>query len=261
MTTVQGLVSTFGDRIGRLTLPAPRKGVGYVIVHQSGTGTLPADLLARADVTYLPQAGRGLSRSRNAAIEAATADHLFVLDDDVAIDPDAMLRIAGRAASDGTDVAAYYHRLTDGTSTLPSSSADPQAAEPIRVGRLGVGSITSIDLSFRREAIVRSGVRFDTDFGLGATYPSCEEAVFLGDCLGAGLTIRRYPDAVCTHPPESSGLDFYSSPERVRPRRAMMRRIFGPAAPVFVLAFWAKKLPEAARAGHAGTFTRTMLGP
>lgn len=253
MTALQVLVSTFGDRAGRLALPAARTDLSYVVVHQSPPAGRP-DALDRPDVTYVAQEGRGLSRSRNAALDAATGDHLFVADDDVTLDLDAAARVAALAARAGADVATYYHRFTDGTSTLTDQGTS-------RLNRTTIGSVTSIDLSFRRTALVRSGVRFDTDFGLGARYSSCEEAVFLGDCLNAGLSVLRFPVEVCTHAPESSGTDFYSSAERVRPRRAMMRRIFGPVAPLFVAAFWAKKLPEAARAGHAGTFTRNMLLP
>jgi glycosyltransferase involved in cell wall biosynthesis len=255
MITLEGLVSTYGDRAARLVLPPPRPGLGYVVVHQSAdAGPPPEALIARPDVTYLTQGGRGLSRSRNAALEAASADHLFVLDDDVAFDPEAAARVAALAAAEGADVATYYHRWTDGSSSLPAG------ARTRRLGRVSVGSVTSIDLSITRDAL-RTGVRFDTDFGLGARYASCEEAVFLGDCLRAGLRVLRFPIEVCTHPPQSSGLDFYSSRDRVVPRRKMMGRIFGPAAPLFVAAFWAKKLPAAARAGHAGTFTRNMLLP
>lgn len=255
MTALQGLVSTFGARAADLVLPEPRPDLSYVVVHQSPElGAPPAWLTARPDVTYVAQAGRGLSRSRNAAIEAATGEHLFVLDDDVAVDPAAMAAVAALAASQDADVACYYHRFTDGTAT-------GRPGPPRRVRRTGVGSVTSIDLSFRREALLRSGVRFDTDFGLGARNGAGEEAVFLGDCLSAHLAVWRFGAWVCTHAPESSGTDFYSTREKVLVRRRMLRRIFGPAAPVFVAAFWAKKLPEAARNGHAGTFTRNMLLP
>ena len=253
MTRLQGLVATFGDRAAALTLPPPRPDLSYVVVHQSPTAR-PEALLARPDVIYIAQEGRGLSRSRNAAIEAATGEHLFVLDDDVAFDPDAAARLAGLAERHGADVACCYHRFTDGTTTLRSHA-------PLTLTRSRIGSVTSIDLSFARRAIVDAGVRFDTDFGLGARYPSCEEAVFLGDCLSAGLRAVRFPVEVCTHPPESSGTDFYSSPERALVRRRMLERIFGRGAPLFVAAFWAKKLPQAARHGHARTFTRAMLWP
>lgn len=255
MTALQGLVSTFGPRAAGLVLPEPQPGLSFVVVHQSPElGPPPAALLARPDVTYVPQEGRGLSRSRNAAIEAATGDHLFVLDDDVTVDTAAMARVAALALRHGADVACYYHRFTDGTATGPGG-------RPRRLGRTAIGSVTSIDLSFRRAALTRSGVRFDPEFGLGARHATGEEAVFLGDCLTAGLAVWRFGVHVCTHPPESSGTDFYSTRERVLARRHMLRRIFGPAAPLFIAAFWAKKLPEAARNGHAGTFTRTMLLP
>jgi len=253
MTRLQGLVATYGDRAAGLALPPPRPDLSYVVVHQSPAAP-PEALLARPDVTYLTQAGRGLSRSRNAALEAATGEHLFVLDDDVAFDPDAAARVADLAGRHGADVACYYHRFTDGSTTLR-----PHA--PRRLTRTRIGSVTSIDLSFSRRAVLDAGVRFDTDFGLGARYPSCEEAVFLGACLDAGLRLLRFPVEVCTHAPETSGTDFFSTPERAEVRRRMLQRLFGPAAPLFVAAFWAKKLPLAARAGHAGTFTRAMLWP
>lgn len=252
MTALQGLLSTFGERAHRIVLPEPREDMSYVLVHQS-PGATP-ELAARPDVTYVPQPGRGLSRSRNAALDAATGDHLFVLDDDVTFDLDAMERVAALAVRRGAAVAAYYHRWSDGRSTLKSQGT-------AAITRRTLGSVTSIDLSFRREPLVAAGVRFDEQFGLGARYPSCEEAVFLADCLDAGLSVWRFPVEVACHPTEHSGADFYSTPEAVEVRRAMLRRIFGRRAPLFIGAFWAKKLPRAARAGHAGTFTKAMLKP
>lgn len=250
---VQVLVSTMGERVEALRLPAPRPGVGYVVVHQSPDGTAaPIWLLRRADVLYLPLANLGLSLSRNIALQAATAPWVALADDDLDYDLDALERLIGLAERRGADIACGYHRWADGSSTLSSQP-------PARLRRTTIGSVTSIDIVVRRAAVRDAGVRFDTDFGLGARWPSCEETVFLGDALAAGLVAWRFSVELCTHPVEHSGADLFSSVARVRIRRAMLVRIFGRRAPLFVALFWAKHLPAALRGGRALTFTRGMF--
>lgn len=255
---VQVLVSTMGERIQTLHLPEPRPGVGYVVVHQTPEAqpldaqAAPNWLLQRSDVRYVPLDTVGLSLSRNAALQAATAPWVALADDDLDYDLDALARLIGLAERRGADIACGYHRWADGTSTLGSQP-------PARLRRTTIGSVTSIDIVARRARVGDAGVRFDPSFGLGARWPSCEETVFLADALAAGLTIWRFPVELATHPVEHSGADLFSTVERVRIRRAMLDRIFGRRAVLFALAFWAKHLPAALRSGRGVAFTKGMF--
>ena len=87
MLTIQFLISTLGERIAqaaKVLLP-PMEGVSYVVVWQRngiGSYALPAVLKEREDVSIVEDNGKGLARSRNIALENATADLLVITDDD-----------------------------------------------------------------------------------------------------------------------------------------------------------------------------------
>ena len=87
MLTIQFLISTLGERIAqaaKVLLP-PMEGVSYVVVWQRngiGSDALPAELKEREDVSIVEDNGKGLARSRNIALENATADLLVITDDD-----------------------------------------------------------------------------------------------------------------------------------------------------------------------------------
>ena len=102
--------------------------------------------------------------------------------------------------------------------------------------RLRLLSVSSIQIGLRPERIRAAGVRFDERFGLGADFPSCEEAIFLWDCLSAGLRIEWTDRAVAGHAEESSGR-VYADPEIAIAKGAMLARLFGRARPLAALLF------------------------
>ena len=63
-----------------------------------------------------------------------------------------------------------------------------------------VSRVRSIEITFRRKSIQRAGLRFDTAFGLGATYQTGEENIFVADAIRAGLKVRFYPAIICMTP-------------------------------------------------------------
>ncbi len=135
---------------------------------------------------------RGLSKSRNLAIENSNADICVLADDDLVyadnypdiikssyfIYPDADI-IAFRVPSLNRDRP---------TSVLESSS----------VGFLKSMRLCSFQLTFRRKSIVENNIRFNTLFGAGARYSCGEENIWLSDCLKSGLEIRFESEQIAT---------------------------------------------------------------
>ena len=127
---------------------------------------------------------RGLSKSRNMAIDFATGDYCLLCDDDETLDLDYAEKIVAEFEKrPKADIIAFQVRRKD--------KAYPNKA--FKVGYLRSLKIASWQIVLRRESICRAGVKFDTNFGSGTPVGSGEENIFMYDCLKKGLKIYYAP--------------------------------------------------------------------
>lgn len=179
--------------------PAP--GVSYLVVWQmpglTHSAVIPPEL-DRPDINVIISDSRGLSVSRNIAIDASGSDVCLIADDDTVILPEAFDRVREVfAAADAPDIALF--RIVGKNKKYPSS--------PVRVSRrLPRGYwVTSSEIAFRTRS-VGGKLRFRPDFGLGAPrFTAAEEAFFIADALRLGLTVDMVPVGICIQPSPSSG--------------------------------------------------------
>lgn len=127
---------------------------------------------------------RGLTKSRNAAIEKSKADICLLCDDDEVFVP------------------GYEAKMIDAYEKLPQADViiikmvnrPPSFAdETIRLRFPKTMKVSSWQISFRRDSLVRTGVRFDELLGAGTGNGAEEELKFLRDCEKAGLQIWYVP--------------------------------------------------------------------
>ncbi|ATP10355.1 glycosyltransferase [Aeromonas salmonicida] len=254
MINVSIAVSTYSNRIEQLTLKE-YPNVEYIIVHQS-----PCDISSkirmlldnRNDVSYIPTETIGLSKSRNIAIKNSKGKYIIIMDDDVDFSFNSIEKLTKHMDEDDVDIGTYYHRYTDGNTTKNKEYS-------FFHNRFNIANPSSIDICLRRKSIVDSGVLFDEHFGLGAEYPSGEEMIFLSDCMNANLLLKRYPIEICTHPPLTSGSDFYSTKEKISAKREMFKRVYGKLGVVVFLIFVLKKFPKAFKAGYGKFFLKNAF--
>ncbi|MGM9694689.1 MAG: glycosyltransferase, partial [Alloprevotella sp.] len=191
MLTIQFLISTLGKRIERVTdvvLP-PVEGVSYVVVWQRdgvGTDALPAELKEREDVSIVEDSGRGLSRSRNIALENATADLLVVTDDDNRYDLAAIDLIRTAFEKHPAAGLIQFQALTMEGKPLRNYAAFPYTYETRPRGTY----FCSVELVMRRSANLP---RFDERFGLGAELGCGEEEVFVHEAVKRGVKMIYVP--------------------------------------------------------------------
>lgn len=127
---------------------------------------------------------RGLSCSRNMAIENATGDICLICDDD--------------------EILSNYYRSKIINSFLENPSADlilfsieyPSKIFPnkkININYINSLKFCSVQIAFRREKILEKGIKFDINFGSGTGNGGGEENLFLFDCLKNKLKIIYVP--------------------------------------------------------------------
>ncbi len=186
--------------------------------------------------TFLSFNEGGLSKSRNRAIEHAIAEIALIADDDVVFCEDFRKKIkAGFDQFPDADILTFKILTPSGESYKNYSS------QAFKHSRSSIYKVSSVEIVVRPKRIREAGLKFDERFGLGATYPSGEEMIFLNDALNKGLNIYYIPEFIICHPVESSGKildDFF-----FRSKGALIRRLYGVSIHLGLgFAFLAKQL-------------------
>ena len=138
---------------------------------------------------------RGLTRSRNMAIDHSTAELCLLSDDDEVFVPEYEKRII-----------SAYEALPEADVIIFKAVNRPKNFEervhPIRFPQ--TMKVSSWQISFRRERLNQAGIRFDVLLGSGSGNGAEEELKFLLDCQRAGLSIWYVPVEVASVAQEKS---------------------------------------------------------
>lgn len=201
---IQLLISTYNERLQKVEtmLLPPMDGVSYLISHQylkEEFRTIPTSLI-RNDVSIFQLNSTGLSANRNNCLRNATGDILMILDDDVRLSPEYILKVRAFFSSGKVDVAC---------SKIRTMSEEPEykdyPSKEFQMKRIiQLKAVSSIEISLRMRSFKNKEIWFDERFGLGAIAGSGEELIFLSDCLRKGLNIRYFPEYTVEHPNKSS---------------------------------------------------------
>lgn len=138
-------------------------------------------------INFISTRERGLSRSRNMAIHNATATICVIADDDEIFSDDASKEI----------IQAYEQHpeadviICDVSGTRISKNINSKSVQ--KVGYLKALQVTSAQITFKRESILKNGIYFDIEMGSGTGHGCGEENKFLYDCLHAHLNIIHVP--------------------------------------------------------------------
>ena len=136
-------------------------------------------------VLYVETKERGLSRSRNMAIDKATSDICILCDNDVVYENDYKEKIMSAFEKyEDADIIVFYIKRKE--KTVPNFYKEK------RMGYLSVLKIFSPEIAFRRDSI--KNIRFNEEFGAGSgKYIMGEENIFLYDALKAKKKLYYVP--------------------------------------------------------------------
>jgi len=190
------LVSTMDDGIGPLCgkISNIPKDVDILICHQVTRDpheytALVQELEERqSNLKVVQRFEVGLARSRNWLLHQVSEGVCLISDDDVEYAEGFFERIveAYRKYPDA-DIITFQ------VQTPLGSSYKRYEVQSRRHNLLSAGKVSSIEITFRADSVRRAKVEFDKRFGLGFTYPTGEEYVFLTDCIKAGLRAYYCP--------------------------------------------------------------------
>lgn len=152
-----------------------------------------------ANVRVINSEERGLPQSRNLAIKNAMGDICLVADDDVIYEPGFREQII-EAYTEFPDASVITFQLAD-------ADGHPYRKYPdIREHTVkSVGSVNGVVISFKPKDLKENAVYYNEHFGLGSTFKSANEYVFMRNVLEKGLKACFVPLIILQHPQESSG--------------------------------------------------------
>lgn len=178
---------------------------------------------------------KGLSRSRNKAIQNSSADICIIADDDMYYekDYDKTILDAYRNIPDA-DIIAFE----------VANEAKPNYSKKIKNGRIGYlqsMKLSSVQITFKRKSIVDNHIKLDEEFGTGSIYYWGEENIFLFDCLRKGLKIYYVPKKIATLRISESSWNKDNTPEHFQIQGAIYYRMAKIMYPILILQFVLRK--------------------
>ena len=166
-----------------------------VVINQCGRDEAAEYPTAHGTARMFSTTQRGLTKSRNMAIEKSDADICLLCDDDEVF------------------VEGYAGKIQGAYEMLPQADViifkmvnrKPSFEDKVMELRFPqTMKVSSWQISFRRQRLLDTGVRFDELMGAGTGNGAEEELKFLTDCRKAGLTIYYVPEAIASVAQEES---------------------------------------------------------
>jgi glycosyltransferase involved in cell wall biosynthesis len=144
---------------------------------------------------------KGLTKSRNLAIENAIGSICLIADDDVRYVKDLKkIILSGFEKHKEADIITF--QMVDHKGILFRSYKDC-----IQHDKKSISTANSVVIAFKKDKIVDNDVRFDPNFGLGSTFETANEYVFLRNALKSNLKLYFESQVILSHEAFSSGQD------------------------------------------------------
>lgn len=223
------LIATFSEkglkRLAEMSLPES-EGVRYLVACQCpGHDSLPIPAqLRRSDLRVIFSPDKGISKNRNFALLHASAPLCLLSDDDVSFTPDAFSNIITTFRNNpDIDIATFMFLNSHGTPAKHYPSSTFTLSKPVK-GYY----VSSIEIAFRREKIVDSGILFNENFGTGASrFGCCEEGLWIHDLLNFGFKGAFFPFVIATHNDDApTGVRLMATPDVLRANGAYITRVY-----------------------------------
>lgn len=199
---------------------------------------------------------KGLSKSRNLALQITQGKIILLTDDDVVF-INGFENILLKKFNENKDAAAIQFRVED---MLGKAFKEYRKHSGILSTR-GILYTMSIEMAYNRNTILKSRIEFDENFGLGAAFPLGEEHIFLGDLKKAGFSILYHNEVIARHKAEKNS-DNITSKRRFETIGAYYVRMFPKTFYFWLVLFFLLNLKNGRVKLHqvAGCFINAVKG-
>lgn len=163
-----------------------------IIINQCDKEEIISEERAYGIIRMISTKERGLSRSRNMALNNSSSDICVLCDDDI-------VYVDGYE----TTIEKAFKELPDAdiiVFNVHSMNTDVRPQEPLfsKIKRVPKHKMySSVHIAFKRTAINRANLRFDIRFGAGSgIYSMAEDSIFFSAAHKAGLRAYTYPAVI-----------------------------------------------------------------
>lgn len=208
------------ERVTSELLPQLHEADQVIISHQiTDPNYNTPNIQFASNTIYLTMHEKGLSKNRNNALKAASADICYICDDDLNFLPNAI-----------QNIKTTYQESQADLITFQAQNEKWELHFQVKEGKhspISVLRIRSRGISFKREKILKNQISFNEEFWLWAKYCVGEENIFLTECYRKGLKMLHNNTAIVFHPSESSGIDYKDRKELIIARIKVFKQMYG----------------------------------
>lgn len=130
---------------------------------------------------------KGLSKSRNIAIEKCKSDIFIIADDDIVYvdNYEKIVQKFFKLYSDADIITFQVEGIEEKFKNYFNKMRKHNYITTMKVA--------SVEIAIKRKSIIKNNIKFNENFGAGAKYKMGEENIFLAQCLKKGLKIVYIP--------------------------------------------------------------------
>ena len=163
-----------------------------LIINQTDTKEL---ISSQPNIRVINSHERGLSKSRNMALQSAKGELCIITDDDVIFLPDFLDIVAsGYNQFPNASMLRFRAEKDDGI-LLKKYPKSPKE----KLSWLDIMNVVSFEITIKRAAILKENISFNEHFGLGSTFTMGEEQIFLSSIKKANLQLSYIPQTIVRH--------------------------------------------------------------
>ena len=201
---LQVLVSTMNQE-GYNLLEKMKIDCEAVVINQCGKKSKENIEFNKFDIKWINSNKKGLSISRNMAIDNSDSDICLLADDDlIYVDNYKDIIIEQFKLYPKADIITFQIEGIE-------KKFKNYHSKPRKLNYLTSMKVSSVEIAFKSKSIKDTEVKFNETFGAGAKYFAGEENIFLYDCLKKGLNIQYVPIKIADlHIGESSWFKGYN---------------------------------------------------
>lgn len=180
---------------------------------------------------------KGLSKSRNRALENAKGDICMIADDDVSY-------VEGyeKIIRDTYQENKKADFMTFQILTPENGFFKDYKKLDFKHNNISVLKVSSPDITFKRKTILENNLKFPEEFGLGSAFQTGEQSIWLTNCLKKGLLGFYKSLPIVIHPFENSGRIY--NEKTIVDRGALHAKLFSWKCLAVNLIFGIKKFKE-----------------
>ena len=159
------------------------------VVNQNGGKKFHSNRNLPDNINWINSPTKGLSRSRNIALQNSSSDIVIIADDDVTyVDNYEDIILDAYNKHPDADIIAFQFKGKNDSFKKYSKQNKVK-----NINFLTSMKLASVEITMKRESILAAKLKFDENFGSGSKHKMGEENIFLFDSLRKGLKIIQVP--------------------------------------------------------------------